>query len=274
MPELPEIETIKNGILPLIKNNTVNKVIVRNQKLRSPIPRDLVKKIKWQKIKNISRRGKYLIFHFKCGFLLMHLGMSGSLVIVKDGASPKKHDHVDICFTDGYCLRFNDPRRFGCILWSDNNPSQHKLLHNLGAEPLSEEFNGDYLFARTCKSVRPIKLMLMDSKVIAGIGNIYANEALFKASIHPQSVAKCLTKSQCEKLVRAIKQVLTAAIRAGGTSCRDYKRADGTQGYFQQKLLVYGRGGKPCRKCKAILKTSCLGQRSTVFCPRCQKTKK
>ncbi|MCK4608054.1 MAG: bifunctional DNA-formamidopyrimidine glycosylase/DNA-(apurinic or apyrimidinic site) lyase [Gammaproteobacteria bacterium] len=271
MPELPEIETIKNGILPLVKNKTVTRVTVRNANLRWPVTPKLTTQLAAKKITNIVRRGKYLLFYFDSGALIIHLGMSGVLSIVEAKAELKKYDHVDICFTDGSCMRFNDPRRFGCVLWADDDPLQHKLLRDLGVEPLSNEFSCDLFFSLTAKSKRPIKLLLMDAKLVVGVGNIYANEALFMAGIHPATAAQQLTKFQCDKLVKAVKQVLTAAIEAGGTSFKDYRKANGKPGYFQQQLLVYGRQGEPCKACGTTLQSSRLGQRITVFCPTCQE---
>jgi formamidopyrimidine-DNA glycosylase len=272
MPELPEVETIKNDVLPFVKNKIISNVVVRNAKLRWPVTRGLSKILVSQKIKDVMRRGKYLIFYCDKGSLLIHLGMSGTLTIVEKNTPAKKHDHVDICFANGFCLRFSDPRKFGCVLWVKGDPLKYKLLRNLGVEPLSCEFNSNYLFSKTCKSNRAIKLLLMDSKVVVGVGNIYANEALFRAGVHPETLVKNLSKRQCSIIVRAVKKVLADAIKAGGTSFKDYRKADGTPGYFQQKLLVYGRQGQPCKKCKTILQSMRLGQRMTVFCPVCQKT--
>jgi formamidopyrimidine-DNA glycosylase len=270
MPELPEVETVKRGIEKLVLNKKIIKVIVRNAKLRYPVASKLAKILSGQSIKKIIRRGKYLIFYCNKGALIIHLGMSGSLVVTAKNTPLKKHDHLDIYFADNLCMRFNDPRRFGCVIWVDGDPLQHKLLADLGVEPLAAEFSAQYLFAKTRGKTVAIKLLIMNSKIIVGIGNIYANEALFKAKIYPATPAQDLTKQQCAMLVRAIKKVLTAAIKAGGTSIRDYRQADGKTGYFQQKLFVYGRKDQKCKICGAKLKAIKLGQRQTVYCSLCQ----
>jgi formamidopyrimidine-DNA glycosylase len=270
MPELPEIETIKRGLAPKVQSQTITCAIVRRHDLRWPIPRNLSKILARKTIQKLERHGKYLLFHCDQGYLLTHLGMSGVLTVVPQKNKLKKHDHVDICFTSGSCLRFSDPRRFGCMLWIDDNPLEHKLLKHLGVEPLSKKFNAKYLFAQTRGRCVAIKQLLMNNKVIVGIGNIYVAEILFKARIHPATHANKLTLTQCDKIVRATKSILKQAIKAGGTTFRDYRDSNGKPGYFQQKLFVYGRQGEKCRVCNAKLKSIVLGQRSTVFCPRCQ----
>jgi formamidopyrimidine-DNA glycosylase len=270
MPELPEVETIKRGIKPLVISKVISQVIVRNNNLRWPVSRGLAKKLISQQFIDVVRRGKYILFHCAHGSLLMHMGMSGSLKLVKQTEQLKKHDHIDICFSDGSCMRYNDPRRFGCVLWVQDDPSQHHLLSKLGVEPLTAAFNAEYLAAKVKHSNRAIKQLLMDNHVVVGIGNIYATEALFQAKIHPASCGKKLSLKQLHELVHASKKILLAAITAGGTTIRDHRQADGRLGYFQNQLLVYGRKNQACVICATTLQEIQLGQRSTVFCPVCQ----
>lgn len=270
MPELPEVETTCRGIEPHIKNQMVTNIVIRNHKLRWPISPTLKKKLPQQTIEAVNRRGKYLLLQTQLGNLIIHLGMSGSLRILQNQTAAKKHDHVDINFSNDVCLRFNDPRRFGCIIWTEENPSDHPLLKHLGPEPLTDDFNGNHLYQLSRKRKAPIKSFVMNSGVVVGVGNIYANEALFLAGIHPEKSVNHITIEQYDLLVKKIKHVLTAAIKQGGTTLRDYVNGDGKPGYFKQKLNVYGRADLPCVKCKTILQEIRLGQRSTVFCERCQ----
>lgn len=274
MPELPEVETTKLGIVPHIHHNVVDKVIIRHPRLRWPIPKNLDATLKNQRVNNILRRGKYILINFPKGTLLIHLGMSGRLKILSENIPPQKHDHVDILFTNHKILRFTDPRRFGAILWTSDNPCEHVLLKNLGPEPLSAKFSGNFLFQKTRNSKIAAKKFLMDSKNVVGVGNIYAAEALFLAGIHPELSVNQLTLVQCNKLVTAIKKVLKMAIKKGGTTLKDFSNSNGEPGYFSLKLKVYGRQKLPCFKCKTILENRRLGQRATVFCPKCQAFKK
>lgn len=272
MPELPEVETCRLGLLPHVINHTIKKVIIRHQQLRWPIPYDLEKKLINQQFVKLTRRGKYLLFETSSkGIMLLHLGMSGRVRIIPAITPPIKHDHVDIVFDNGSCVRFNDSRRFGSILWCEGPSPQHTLLAKLGPEPLSDDFNANYLCSVLKSRKQAIKLSLMDSHLVVGVGNIYANEALFRAGIHPLRPSYEITKAAAKKLVEIIKIVLSEAIAAGGTTLRDFISADGSPGYFQQTLYVYGRGGKPCRVCDHPLIEIRLGQRSTVFCEKCQK---
>lgn len=271
MPELPEIETIKNGLAPLVEGQKIARIIVRQYKLRWPVSRKLFKILSNQIIQKLERRGKYLLFHCAHGCLLVHLGMSGVLTVVLQKNKLKKHDHIDICFKNGSCLRLNDPRRFGCMLWVTGDPLQHKLLTDLGVEPLSRRFNAKYLFAQTRKRKVSVKQLLMNNKIVVGIGNIYAAEILFKAKIHPKMCANKLTLMQCSAIMRAAKTILRQAIKLGGTTFRDYRNSRGKPGYFQQKLFVYGRHNKSCKVCGSRLQSMVLGQRSVVFCSKCQK---
>ncbi len=271
MPELPEVETTRNGIAPHIEHNTVRKVVVRNRQLRWPVPADLNRKLKGQRIDQVQRRGKYLLLYSANGTVIIHLGMSGSLRIVDSTVPAEKHDHVDLQFENGICLRLRDPRRFGCVLFCEDDPLQHPLLQKLGPEPLQRDFNAALLFAQSRKRKTTIKQLIMDSKIVVGVGNIYASESLFLAGIHPKRKAGRLTKQQASDLVKAIKTILKRAIRQGGTTLKDFTASDGKPGYFQQKLNVYDRGGEPCPQCGQAIKQIVLGQRSTFYCSGCQQ---
>lgn len=269
MPELPEVETARLGILPFCEGQVVKKIHIRERRLRWLIPQDLGQQIVKQKIINIRRRSKYLLWQFNTGVMLMHLGMSGVVRVLKKFTEPKKHDHVDIELDSGVIIRFTDPRRFGAILWTDNI-AQHRLLTHLGPEPLEAEFSAEYLAVQLKKTVRPIKLAIMDAKVVVGVGNIYANEALFLSKIHPERSANTLTKKELQVLVKNIKFTLMKAIKAGGTTLKDFLQSDGRPGYFRHELLVYGRAGLPCVCCATLLQEIRLQQRTTVFCRQCQ----
>jgi formamidopyrimidine-DNA glycosylase len=271
MPELPEVETCRLGLQPHVINHPIKQVIIRNSRLRWPIPIDLPKILINQCFTQLTRRGKYLLFTTPTGTLLLHLGMSGRVRIVPAMTPVSKHDHVDIVFDNDYCLRFNDSRRFGAMLWYSEDIQQHPLLVKLGPEPLTNDFNPAYLYASLRRRKQAIKLSLMDNHVVVGVGNIYANEALFRAGIHPLKPSHKVTRVAVSRLVEIVKIVLTEAIAAGGTTLRDFISADGSPGYFQQTLYVYGRGGKPCRVCDNQLIETRIGQRSTVFCEVCQK---
>lgn len=270
MPELPEIETILNGLKPHLENNMIQEVIVRSSQLRWPIPSDLNQNLKGQKILHLSRRGKYLVIEVTSGTLLIHLGMSGSLKILTQSIPPSTHDHVDILLMNHQCLRYHDPRRFGALLWTVDNPLEHPLLKSMGIEPLTADFTGTYLKQRSLNRHTSIKTFIMNGRIVAGIGNIYATEALFLAKIHPCTPANILNVHQYDRLVVCIKNVLTDAISSGGTTLKDFVDSEGKPGYFIQKLQVYGRAGLPCVICKSPLQSIKLGQRTTVFCKKCQ----
>jgi formamidopyrimidine-DNA glycosylase len=270
MPELPEVETTRRGIEPHAKGKKVSEIIVRNASLRWPVPTDLPQLLQNKHIKGLSRRGKYLLFEFQHGCLIVHLGMSGSLRVVENSDQPGKHDHVDIKLAKR-SLRFNDPRRFGCVLWTDEPVETHSLITHLGPEPLLDDFSFNYLYQASRKRSQAVKTFIMDSRIVVGVGNIYANEALFRSGIHPLKAAGKVTKTQYENLVNEIKFVLQAAIERGGTTLRDFVGGDGKPGYFAQELNVYGRGGKACKACGKTLIEKRLGQRTTVYCTRCQK---
>ncbi len=271
MPELPEVETTRSGIAPHLQGQRVDNVIIRQRQLRCPIPASLKRHLVGQSIVSVGRRGKYILLETLAGWGILHLGMSGILRVVDASLPPAKHDHVDIVLCNDQCLRLTDPRRFGALLWTKTDPLEHKLLANLGPEPLTAAFSTDYLYQRAQGRKQAIKAFIMDSHVVVGVGNIYANEALFKSGIHPHRAAGKVSKARFESLVQNIKAILAAAIKQGGTTLKDFRKADGKPGYFKQQLQVYGRGGEPCVTCGNPLKESRLGQRSTVYCGACQR---
>lgn len=270
MPELPEVETTRLGIEPHILNQLVSAITVRQSKLRWPITSCLTDELPGLSFHSVERRAKYLLLKTSTKVLLVHLGMSGSLRIVPADAQAGKHDHVDILFESGLILRYTDPRKFGCMLWINEPASSHPLLSNLGPEPLSNDFNGRYLKTLSRNKQTAVKNFLMDSSVVAGVGNIYANESLFNAGIRPSRKAGKISTSRFENLAQQVKAVLQEAVDVGGTTLRDFTGSDGQPGYFKQSLKVYGRGGKPCVSCNNLLKEIRLGQRSTVYCSHCQ----
>ena len=272
MPELPEVETTRNGILPFTKSHKVKNCTIRNRNLRWPIDKNLAEIITGHTVLDLRRRGKYLLFEFEKGTLIWHLGMSGSIRVLtaETATQPEKHDHIDLELSSEATLRYNDPRRFGAVLWTDEPVNEHKLIAHLGPEPLSEAFNADYLYKTSRNRKQPIKSWIMDSKIVVGVGNIYANESLFLAGVHPLKATGKLTQSQAILLTKTIKQVLTNAIKQGGTTLKDFVGADGKLGYFKQKLNVYGRGQQPCPNCEKKLTEKQIAQRTTVYCTRCQ----
>lgn len=271
MPELPEVETTLRGIEPHIHGEIITDVIIRNRSLRWPVPAALKKNLKQQVLREIQRRGKYLLFITDKGTAILHLGMSGSLRITDTSVTPEKHDHVDIVFANHKVLRFRDPRRFGCLLWTSKAVEQHKLISVMGPEPLSDSFNGDYLFEKSRKKKCTVKSFIMDSKVVTGVGNIYASEALFTAGILPTRQAGKISKARYQLLAQSIKDVLTEAISQGGTTLKDFTREDGQPGYFKQSLKVYDRAGQACITCASTVKQKTLNQRSTYYCSHCQR---
>lgn len=271
MPELPEVETTLRGIAPHIQHKTVQKVIIRQPKLRWKMPDDLVDILQGQTVKTCRRRAKYLLIEFDTGVLIIHLGMSGSLRIYRDTLpEADKHDHADFIFADGTLLRYHDPRRFGAILYFSGVAEHHDLLKNLGVEPLSDAFTAAYLLDKLRGKNRAVKLMIMDNAIVVGVGNIYANESLFQAALLPNRPAHSLNLEDCQHLVNAIKQILQHAIDAGGSTLRDFVDSEGKSGYFQQKYKVYNRAEKICLICGNLIKKSVLGQRGTYYCPHCQ----
>ena len=270
MPELPEVETTRLGITPHLLGETVQDVVVREPRLRWQIPSVLPEKLRGQLIRDITRRAKYIIFQFDRGHLIVHLGMSGSLRILTDGQQAGKHDHVDLLTTSGRILRFHDPRRFGSIHWTEANPNAHVLMRQLGPEPLSADFTGEYLYQHSHNRNLPVKTFIMNSHVVAGIGNIYACEALFAAGIHPRRSAGKISRCRYDKLVHSIQQVLQMALAKGGTTLRDFVNGRGEPGYFRHELKVYDRTGLPCINCQTPVKSIRVGQRSSFYCSRCQ----
>ena len=270
MPELPEVETTRLGVLPHVKGKAIAELIVRRRDLRQPITKG-IRAIEGRRILDVKRRSKYLLFELKdAGHLLIHLGMSGSLRITKPDEEWRKHDHVGITVSKTKQLRFHDPRRFGLMLWIKGDPMEHDLLKNLGPEPLSDDFTVDYLKVACAKRSAAIKLVVMDAKVIVGVGNIYASESLFRAGISPGIAARRLSKLRLAKLVEVIREVLTESIEQGGTTLRDFVNSEGNPGYFRQRLFVYGRDGMLCRNCGERIKHRVMGQRATYWCPKCQ----
>jgi formamidopyrimidine-DNA glycosylase len=269
MPELPEVETTRRGIEPHINQQTITGAVIRQPKLRWPIPASLPGKIKNSKIKSVSRRAKYLLLETTKGTLIMHLGMSGSLRILPAGTPAGAHDHFDLVFGN-QCLRLRDPRRFGAVLWTEADVNGHKLIQTLGPEPLGNDFDCDYLYAKSRHRNVSIKNLIMNAHIVVGVGNIYASESLFMAGINPKRKAGSIARKRYARLVEAIKNVLTKAIEQGGTTLRDFANEDGKPGYFSQQLQVYGRKGEACYQCAAPIQQVTLGQRSTFFCPHCQ----
>lgn len=284
MPELPEVETTRRGLLPLV-GNTVKSVTIRHRTLRWPIPQQLIDLLPNQKLLTLTRRAKYILCEFGTespsdkiisnqnagGVLLLHLGMSGRICLLDANYPPEKHDHFDIEFHDGQVLRLRDPRRFGAVLWIDNKNNDHVLLNSLGPEPLEDDFNAKYLHKTLATKSLAIKNAIMDGHVVVGVGNIYASESLFRARIHPETPAKKLSLAKCDRLVKEIKCTLNDALEAGGSSLRDFFGTDGNPGYFQQAYFVYARTGEPCKVCSSPIKCIRLGQRSTFYCEQCQK---
>ncbi|MGR2672256.1 bifunctional DNA-formamidopyrimidine glycosylase/DNA-(apurinic or apyrimidinic site) lyase [Acinetobacter soli] len=270
MPELPEVETTKTSLLPLL-HHRVQSVTVRDSRLRWAIPDD-ISRLVGQELRALKRRSKYILAEFETDQMLWHLGMSGSFRLCTAQDELRKHDHLILTFDDGTELRYHDPRRFGCILWL-NDEHQKKLIDTLGPEPLSDAFNADYLYEKLRTKQVGIKIAIMDNHVVVGVGNIYATESLFNQGIHPAQPANTLSSEQIAGLVVEIKRILSNAIQLGGSTLRDYTNAMGENGYFQQTLLAYGRAGEMCVNCETTLENMKLGQRASVFCPQCQPLK-
>ena len=254
-----------------MRRRRITALAVYEPRLRYPLPRDLPRKVAGQRIVRVGRRAKYLLLELESGTLLLHLGMSGNLRVVPAATPRLRHDHFDLLLDSGVALRFNDPRRFGSLIYTSGEPREHPLLERLGPEPFSAAFDADYLYRITRGRRVALKQLLMNSQLVVGVGNIYASEALFRARLRPGRAARSLTRADAARLVRAIRAVLRQAIRAGGTTLRDYLGADGAPGYFRQRLYVYERRGKPCRRCGTPVRAVTQGQRSTYYCPGCQK---
>ena len=274
MPELPEVEITRGGIEPYLTGKIITGVRVRERRLRWPIPLNLATLVTGRRIARVTRRGKYILIdcsaNGRAGWLILHLGMSGSLRIMDAGTVAQPHEHFDLLLGKRL-LRLRDPRRFGAVLWQGGDIARHKLLADLGAEPLEDAFTGRVLHAATRGRKAAVKLVLMNASVVVGVGNIYANESLFHARINPRTPAGRLSLARCEALAAAIKSTLKQALAAGGSSLRDFVHSDGSSGYFQQQYYVYGRAGLPCRVCGTTIRVLRQGQRSTFYCPTCQK---
>lgn len=270
MPELPEVETTRRGLAPHLQDRRIHGVILRRADLRWPIPAEIEQQLPGQPIEAIRRRAKYLLLDTAVGSALLHLGMSGSLRVLPGDTPVRAHDHVDISLDNGQLLRFNDPRRFGSLLWQPAG-EVHELLRELGPEPLEDDFDGDYLFARSRGRRAAVKTLLMDQRIVVGVGNIYAAESLFMAGINPLREAGKVSRERYQRLADAVKQILGHAITRGGTTLRDFISPDGAPGYFEQELMVYGREGEACIRCGRPLRHASIGQRATVWCGYCQR---
>lgn len=271
MPELPEVETTRRGVEPHVVGRRIVRLAVHEPRLRWPVDPHIATAVAGQRILRAGRRAKYLLLELESGAtLLWHLGMSGSLRVLPQSTPRLAHDHLDLQLDSQQLLRFNDPRRFGSLLYTEDDPALHPLLRNLAPEPLEPQFNAEYLWLTTRGRRVAIKQLIMDSHAVVGVGNIYASEALFRARVRPRRQARNLKRAECDKLTKSIKAVLAMAVKVGGTTLRDYVGADGSPGYFRQKLFVYERAGKPCRVCGTTIRRFNQGQRSTYYCPSCQ----
>lgn len=271
MPELPEVETTLRGIYPKANKQTIKELIIRNNSLRWPVDNCLIERLKNLKILHISRRAKYILLETQVGHIIIHLGMSGVLRILPHNTEVKKHDHIDLVLENGYLLRYNDPRRFGCFLWTEQPIEQHRLLKNLAPEPLTAEFNANYLF-KICQTRKvPIKTLIMENKSVVGVGNIYANESLFASKIAPVRIANSLSLPEVTLLCQNIKIILRRAIEQGGTTLKDFLSPDGKLGYFVQELAVYNKAGQDCSVCQQPIQKIVQAQRASFFCPHCQQ---
>ena len=272
MPELPEVETTLRGIAPSMQGRTITDIVIRNASLRWPVTDDVLLAV-GRRVEKCMRRAKYLLFEIDgaVGGLIIHLGMSGSLRVCHFAEAPRKHDHVDIVLDNGRCVRFHDPRRFGMFGWWDAPAERHTLLSRLGPEPLSDEFSGDHLWRLSRGRRGAVKNFIMDGKIVVGVGNIYASEALFMAGVHPSRAAGRISQVRYDALAAAIRDVLSRAIRHGGTTLRDFLNSEGNPGYFAQELLVYEREGRPCFHCGKPIRKKVIGQRSSYYCPACQR---
>jgi formamidopyrimidine-DNA glycosylase len=270
MPELPEVEITRRGIEPHVAGKTLTGLVVRERRLRWPVPAGLARRLTGRTVQRVRRRAKYLLLDFDVGSLIIHLGMSGSLRVLQRREPPGIHDHVDLLF-GRTLLRLRDPRRFGSLLWQPGAAEQHRLLAQLGPEPLEQAFTGEYLYRATRGRRVAIKQLLINQAVVVGVGNIYASEALFRAGIDPLTPAGRLALARCTRLTQVLRETLEAALAAGGSTLRDFVNSDGKPGYFQHQRLVYDRAGEPCRACAQPIKAIRQGQRSTFYCPNCQK---
>jgi formamidopyrimidine-DNA glycosylase len=271
MPELPEVETTLRGIVPHLQGARIAGLTVREPRLRYPVEEGLAARLTGQRILGLRRRGKYLLLELETGTLLIHLGMSGSLRVLPADALPRPHDHLDLLLAGGRCLRLHDPRRFGSVLWTGAPPQEHPLLRHLGPEPLGPDFHGEHLYHLARARRVAVKAFLMDAEVVVGVGNIYANESLFAAGIHPARPCSRVGLERYRRLAECVRQILEGAIAMGGTTLRDYVRDDGGPGYFALSLAVYGRTGEACKRCASVIRQRRIGQRSSFYCPQCQR---
>jgi formamidopyrimidine-DNA glycosylase len=271
VPELPEVETTRRGLAPHLVNQRIRTAIVRNAAMRVPVPRNLPKLVSGTIIRSVERRGKYLLIGCGDGTLIIHLGMSGRLWLVDASSAVETHDHFDLVLENGRAIRLRDPRRFGLVVWQTGDALKHPLLAHIGPEPLSDAFSGAWLYKTTRTRSAAIKLVLMDSHVVAGVGNIYASEALFRAGINPKTPARRIGLARYELLAEKVRETLEAAIQAGGSTLRDYVGGDGRAGYFQNEHLVYDRAGEPCFTCGGEIRELRQGARATFYCPACQR---
>lgn len=270
VPELPEVETTRRGVGPLLEGRRISAVNIRNPSLREPVLATLPQRLGGLKLRGVERRAKYLLFRFDVGTLIAHLGMSGSLRVVEPGTTYKKHDHVEIIFDSKFCLRLHDPRRFGLMVWTEEPLANHRLLRHLGPEPWDEQFSGSYLHAGARRRTAAVKNFIMDSRIVVGIGNIYASESLHRAGVHPNRAAGRISRQRYSAIVLAVREVLEEALAVGGTTLRDFVQSDGEPGYFRLQLKVYGRAGEPCACKSGVIRQQVIGQRSSFYCPRCQ----
>lgn len=271
MPELPEVETTLNGIAPFLSGQILSSIKVRDRRLRWPVTPGLERKAKGQKVCFLERRGKYILLGLERGGLLIHLGMSGSMRVLPEDVPPQNHDHFDLRTDAGAVIRFRDPRRFGCLLWHSDDVRTHPRLKRLGAEPLDQRFNGKLLYDASRGRRVAVKNLIMNGEIVVGVGNIYASESLYDCGVHPGRGCHRISLARYERLSRSIRSVLSRAIEQGGTTLRDFVRADGRPGYFEQRLFVYGREGKICDRCGGEIRKVIIGQRASYFCPNCQR---
>jgi len=271
MPELPEVETTRRGLEPHLAGQTILRLTIHDHRLRWPVDARLPQILAGQRVESVDRRAKYLLLRMTHGTVLWHLGMSGSLRIVPSDLPTDAHDHIDLMLVSGHTVRFNDPRRFGSLIYVVGNPQLHPLLAKLAPEPFAEEFDADYLWRISRGRKVSVKQLIMNGQLVTGVGNIYASEVLFQAGIRPRRQGRSLKRDEAARLVKAIRRVLNQAIRVGGTTLRDYVNPDGNPGYFRQRLYVYERAGEPCRNCGTLIRTFTQGQRSTYYCPTCQR---
>jgi formamidopyrimidine-DNA glycosylase len=272
MPELPEVETVRRGLTPYLQDRRIDAAVVREPRLRWPIRPDLPEKLSGRRVAQLDRRGKYIIVGLDSGDrVILHLGMSGRILVLDPKTPLRKHDHVDWRLDSGRLMRFHDPRRFGAMLWWPADEADHVLLREMGPEPFSDRFDGDYLFRTSRGRSAAVKSFIMDGRIVVGAGNIYATEALFRAGIRPTRAAGRLSRADCGRLAEQVRTVLAEAVELGGTTLRDFAGANGESGYFQQALFAYGRDGEPCRICASPIRRLVIGQRASFYCPRCQR---